>query len=329
MFKQACIVFILTLIACQGEHGQKQDDYRNYHRQMIIADQNIVNGHYQEALIVMDRVFGHYDFVFLRDYQIAAQIAVYIGKRPKAFEYLRAAIADGLTLPSIWKNKLLRQLQTDPAWRPLVKEYPALHRRYLQRLDMPMRNILKQLFKDDQKLAAENLKITGEKAQDDFLMRRFVPQSERQVKQIYELILQKGYPGEKRIGNTLWAWTILSHHNSISPAYVRQDKLYAALRPLLFKAIATGDLSPGDLAVIEDWRITVGSDHKERSYGYLNTLTIHDLPKADQLRQAIGLPSIKLRNQLVDVQKRTGIDFYLEGTMWVEGKIPVLVIQKG
>jgi hypothetical protein len=324
MFRQFCIIPILILIAYQSAQGQKQADYKNYHQQMIIADQDIASGRYQEALTVMEQVFGHYDFVFLRDYQIAAQIAVYIHKEQKAFGYLRAAIADGWTLTEIRKNKLLSHLQADTAWRSLVKQYPALHRRYLRRLDVPMQNILKQMFHNDQKLAVENMKIIDDKAQDEFLMHRFVPQSERQVKQIHELILQKGYPGEKRIGNTFWASVILSHHNSVSPAYVMQDKLYPALRPLLIKAIATGDLSPGDFALIEDWRITVGSDHKIRSYGYLNTLTVQDLPKANQLRQDIGLPPIELRNQLVDVQKKTDINFYLEGTTWVKGKIPVV-----
>jgi hypothetical protein len=183
---------------------------------------------------------------------------------------------------------------------------------------------VKQMFLNDQKLAAEYLKIKDEQAQDSFLLHRFVPQNEIQVKELHEKILRKGYPGEKHIGNTIWALTILSHHNSVSPEYINKDSLYPALRPLLLKAIAAGDLSPGDFEVMEDWRIAVGSDHKESAYGYLNTLQQSDVPKSDSLRKAIGLPSVRLHNRLVDVQNKTGINLYLEGKMWVKGKIPIV-----
>lgn len=200
-----------------------------------------------------------------------------------------------------------------------------LHRRYLQRLDVTMQNSLRQMYLDDQKLAAQNLKIADENEEDKFLMERFVPQNERQVKRIYEMILQKGYPGEKSIGNALWASIILNHHNSVSPAYIKQDKLYPTLCPLLRKSIGSGDLSPGDFAMIEDWRITVGSDYRESAYGYLNPLKVSELPKANRLRAEICLPSVEWRNQLVGVQQKIGINFYLEGTTWVKRKI---VLQK-
>jgi hypothetical protein len=303
--------------------AQQPADYQAYHRQIIQADQALVAGNYRAALAVMDTVFAQYAFVFLRDYQVAAQVAAYIGNAPRAFRYLRLAALAGWDLTAIRKVKLFARLRKDPAWQRFAQEYPALHQRYLQRLDTTMARRLQQMFGDDQRLAAENLKISDEKAQEVFLLQHFVPQNEAQVKQIHAMLLQQGYPGEKRIGNTVWASTILSHHNSVSPAYVRQDSLYPALRPLLLQAIASGDLSPGDFAVIEDWRIVVGSDHQQSAYGYLNPLHQRDIPQSDSLRAAIGLPSVALRNQLVDVQHKTGINFYLEGTMWVEGKIPI------
>lgn len=317
------ILVSISLMATLSSKAQKSTDYRAYHQEMIKADQCLVSGHYKEALQVMDNVFEDYDFIFLRDYQVAAQVAAYISDKPKAFQYLRRAATAGWQLNAIKKISLFTKLKNDPAWRSFVQQYPSLHRRYLRRLDGKMRSRLKQMFLDDQRLAAENLKISDEKAQDAFIMQRFVPQNERQVRQLLDMILEKGYPGEKRIGNTLWAWTILCHHNSVSPAYITQDKLYPTLRPLLLKAIISGDLSPGDFAVIEDWRITVGSDHKKSAYGYLNPIKQNELAVSDSLRTAIGLPSVKLRNELVDIQNKTGIDLYLEGTMWIKGKIPV------
>lgn len=71
----------------------------------------------------MGHVFERYDFLFLRDYQIAAQLAAFIGNKPKAFHYISLAAADGWKIAAIKKIKLFRGLRTDPEWRSFVLKY--------------------------------------------------------------------------------------------------------------------------------------------------------------------------------------------------------------
>ena len=59
---------------------------------------------------------------------------------------------------------------------------------------------------------------------------------------LLELLEDKGYPGEKRIGNDFWMSTIISHHNSISEEYNRKDTVYKAMQPALVQAIEKGEM---------------------------------------------------------------------------------------
>ena len=317
-------LFILFIFHSLSTAAQKSADYKAYYQRIIQAETLITSGKYTEALSTMDSVFEDYDYIFLRDYKVAAQLALYIGNYQKSFHYITAGIANGWSLKDIKNNRLLQSLQHKPEWNTLLKTYDTLRYAYFNKLDHQLKTEVNEMFVQDQKLAKINLEINDENAQDKFLIQKFAPQSERHMRRLLIILSQKGYPGEKLIGNRLWAWTILSHHNSISPAYNRNDTLYQTLRPMLLTAVQSGELSPYDFAVIEEWRISVTSGHREKSYGYLDTLTQMDVNRSNQLRRDIGMRSIELTNKLVDIQQKTGMDFCLEGSMWIEGKIPIL-----
>jgi len=314
----------LVIFHSLGTTAQKSADYTTYYQRIIQAEVLITSGKYTEALLTMDSVFEDYSYVFLRDYKVAAQLALYIGNYQKAFHYITKGIANGWSLKEIKNNHLLQSLQHKPGWNMLLKTYDTLRHTYLSKLDHQLKKEVDEMFVRDQKLAKINLGINDEDAQNKFLIQKFAPQSERHMHRLLVILNQKGYPGEKLIGNRLWAWTILSHHNSISAAYNRNDTFYQTLRPLLLTAVQSGELSPYDFAIIEEWRISVISEHREKSYGYLDTLTQKDVNRSNQLRRDIGMRSIELTNKLVDIQEKTGIDFFLEGLMWVKGKIPIL-----
>ena len=130
-----------------------------------------------------------------------------------------------------------------------------------------------------------------------------------------------GYPGEQHIGNDYWASTILSHHNSISRDYALQDTLFAYMKPRLLQAISSGAMSPYEFALADDWYKSVSSDRQAPGYGFLEPPARSTLAETNQLRERIGLRSIELRNKLVAVEGRTGMDLYLPD--WVDGTIEI------
>ncbi len=93
------------------------------------------------------------------------------------------------------------------------------------------------------------------------------------------------------------------------------------MKPHLFEAIRTGEMSPYEYALVDDWRIAVSSERKGTGYGYLRPPARSTLNETNRLRERIGLRSIELRNQLVEVEGKTGMDFYLAD--WVDGAITI------
>jgi hypothetical protein len=316
-------LFALIVCTCSASAARDREGYLGYHRAVTRAEELITQKKYSAALAVFDSTFSRYDFIFLRDYKVAAQLAWHLGEQQKAFAFVRSAIACGWTLKEIGQNRFLAPLRSKQEWQLIRSDYDSLHAVYKKKLNLPLRTEVREMFKKDQRLALGNLFRIGRKARERFLNRKFVPQSERQLLRLREIMNEYGYPGEKLIGNWQWMWTILSHHNSISMEYVQKDTLYPSLKPGLLEAIRRGELSPYDYAVIEDWYVTVKSARKEAAFGYLNTLRKEDLPRSNRLRQDIGMRTIETRNGLVDIQEQTGMDFYLAGALWKIRKIVV------
>jgi hypothetical protein len=303
--------------------AQNKTTYKNYYQEIINAEKLITKNEYSEALTTLENVFDSYDFIFLRDYKVAVQLALYLGNKQKALQYLKLGVLNGWTLKGIKNNKYLKPLRKSDGWKTLKSQYDSLRSNYIDQLNGELRIEVRSMFKNDQKYAFSNLFKVGTRAKTRFANEKIIPQNEKQLARLNQILDDYGYPGEKIIGNWIWMSTILSHHNSISLDYVQKDTLYPILKPRLIEAIQGGEMSPYEYATIEDWYVAVKSARKEAAFGFLNTLSQQDLTKSNKLRQAVGMRSIETRNSLVDIQNKTGMNFYLVGEPWVKGKIKI------
>lgn len=304
-----------------AQPASDKSNYLTYHRSINDAEKLIAAQQYGEALVIYRQLLSTYDFVFLRDYRIATQLALHTGNPTEAFVFLKKGIASGWTLKSIKKNKFLKKLRSSGDWETVKQQYDSLHVIYQARLNPAVRASAKKMFGKDQWKALGGLFAFGEKARNRYASRKFAPQSEKQLARLNQIIDVQGYPGERLIGNNFWVATILSHHNSMTVEHTRSDTLYPNIRPKLLRAIQSGQMSPYEFAFIDDWYITIGSDRQKKGYGYLDSLTETERIRANQLRQETGLRSIEVRNQLIDVQQQTGMNFYLPSRPQPNGKI--------
>ena len=167
------------------------------------------------------------------------------------------------------------------------------------------------MYAKDQKKAMKALFKLSSKSQDKYAEHKFAPHSEQQMAEFSMILDTKGYPGEKLIGNSSWMSTILSHHNSISTNYNRADTLYLKLQPRLMDAIKNGQMSPYEYVAIDDWYRTVRYDRKEVTYGILDPPSASNLSKTNELREMIFVRPYELRDELVAIENKTGMDFYL------------------
>ena len=314
------VFFLCVILLVTGYNLKAQNSYLDYHYEIIEAEQLIVEHRIEEALSRFDALFEAYDFVFVRDYKVATQLAVVLQNKTAALEYMRRAIGSGWEPEEIKKNKLVEDLfKTIP--ESLVD---SLQKNYDQMLDKALREKVHDMYKADQKMAIKNLLKIGQAAKARHAEAKFAPHSEDQLKKVTEILKNEGYPGEQLIGNDLWMSIILSHHNSISSDHTKNDTIYPKLRPFLMSSLDKGQISPFEIALIENWRTASQSNHQEVSYGYLGpALDPESLEIVNVMRQEIGLRSIELRNALVKIQDETEINFYLQGEPWQTGEIQV------
>ncbi len=310
-----------TLTPCLAT--RVDDDYLAYHRAVTEAEMAIAAQDYNGALTLYARVFASHDFVFLRDYKIAAQLALYVGKTDDALSYLKKGIPGGWTMKSIRENKFLKKLQQLDDWKTVEQQYDSLRSIHHSRINPALRKRVQTMFRKDQWKALGALFTLSSHAQERYAEKRFAPHSEQQLAQLNQIIKTHGYPGERLIGNNYWTSTILSHHNSMSTRYAVKDTLYPHLKNSLRQAVVDGQMSPYEFALIESWYIAISSGHKQNSYGYLGALTVTELGRANQLRSQIGLRSVETRNKLIDIEQQTGMDFYLPGRPQLNGKIRI------
>lgn len=310
------LVFCLTHISAPA-----QNDYFQYHKQLTEAERLICEDKFEDALEIYGQVFRSYDFIFCRDYKVAAQVALYLGDKDRAFGYIQKGIAAGWGKKALRKNKFLKPLQDDPGWKIIDQAYDSLHAQYVSKMDQKTRAEVHKMFKKDQRKALGALLRIGDKAQERYAIKVFAPHSEIHMAQLIQILDNFGYPGEQLIGNDFWMSTIISHHNSTTREYVQNDTIYDFIKPKLIQAIQAGQISPYEFAMMDDWQIAVASDRTEPGYGFLNNPRQSTLMTTNKLRTSIGLRTIELRNKLVEVEKRTGINFYLPD--WVQGEIDV------
>lgn len=307
------LVFLTTL--CYG-----QQDYSQYHKTRIQAEQLMIQRRFNEALAQMETLFEAYDFAFLKDYKVAAQLAMLTRDRSKALDFIKKGISRGWDPKNISKNKLLAQLTEDSRWESIKSNYSS-DPEYLE-ISYNLRSQVRAMFKKDQKKAVGALLRIGNKAQEKYGTKNFAPHSEKQMAELNQILDEHGYPGEKLIANDIWMSTILSHHNSISEEYVKQDTLFKFLRPKLLESLKHGEMSPFEFAIITDWKTAVESNHRSTTYGFIGAMQgVNSVEIINRNRNDIGLRSLELRNKLVDLEKELGLDFYLPGKPWREGKI--------
>lgn len=314
-----CIVLLLLFTAANANGS----DYLQYHRQISHAEQLIGEERYEEALNIFDSVIKQYDFVFLKHYKIATQLALHLDQQGKAFRYLMGGIVSGWTMKDIKNTKYIKPLRREKnRWSMVTSAYDSLHQQYLSSVNTELREEVHQMFKSDQWLAFKALFHFGEKRFDRYAENKFAPQSERHMARLIEIINEYGYPGEKLIGNEIWSAVLLTHHVSMTTEYTRQDTIYHSMVPRLKKAICTGEMSPYSYAIVYDWYTAVKSQHAESSFGYINELTYGDVNKSNDLRADLGMRSIEVNYQLLEIQEKTGMDFFIESKVSVKEKMP-------
>ncbi len=302
------ILFILLPFATS--HAQ---DYTEYHATIAEVEKMIVKEQYDQALDQLTLLSEQFDFVFVKNHKIGAQLAMYLGRQDEAVAHIKSGIKQGWTLKQIKKTKSLSALQRNESlWKEVTSSYDELHKVYVNRIDQNLKEQVQNMFKRDQWLAIKSLTRFSQGSFDRYMDRKFAPLSEQHMAQLDDMLNTDGYPGEKLVGAELWMMDMLLHHVSMTRAYTEQDTIFYDLTPKLKQAIAKGEMSPYSYAVVYDWYVAVKSGYMESTFGYINKLDRADIGTSDALRAELRMRSVATRLGLEQIEEKTGMDFHLE-----------------
>lgn len=311
MTKKQLVFFTIYFFAIALSLGQSTTDYTIYHQNVLKTEQHIVDENYSDALFIYEQLFKTYDFIFLRDYKIASQLAAYTKDKEKTLSYIESGIQAGWSLASIKKHTLFKEYLSKEDWKIIKKKYDSLALIHERTLHKELQSQVKKMYSKDQWKALKALFRFSEKAQTRYAENKFAPHSEQQIAKLMDIMTAYGYPGEQLVGKGYWASTIISHHNSISTAYNQKDTLYPSLIPKLKEAIREGRLSPYEFAIIDDWYLTSLNDDSKPTYGIIRPLSPENVSKTNDPRAAISIRTIALRDSLRTVEEKTGIRLYI------------------
>lgn len=298
---------LLSYLSLTGQN------YERYHEQVLEIEKYIAREKYDHALQGYQNLFDSYEFVFLRDYIVASQIALKVGQIGFCKVYMKEAIIRGWDIKHIKRNKFIRNNLPDEDWEEINQEYPELTYFFLTNLNYDLRKKVYKLYTKDQKMAIRAALRLNQKMIRRFCEKKYIPHSEKTVHELIEIIKTNGYPGEKVIGNSWWGSTILSHHNSIFPEYNLNDPLYEQINNLLFDAFKKGEISPYEMVLIDDWYRNVAFDCKESTYGIISCENNDEA--SNELREKFYYRSIELQLILEEIEEKTGMQLEL-GETW-------------
>ena len=109
-------IFSVLLLCCINVRVFAKD-YTNYHLQILEAEGLIAERKFSKAVELYEKVFEEYSFIFLRDCQVATQIALHAGRHQTALRYLRLGIEQGWEWKAIRKNKFLKNQIERTEWK--------------------------------------------------------------------------------------------------------------------------------------------------------------------------------------------------------------------
>lgn len=296
------ILLLLIVIPVLG--SAQSNSYLDYHKEIIKAEKHIVNREFKESLKIYRNLADNYEFVFLRDIKVAAQLSGYVNDVENLYYFLENGMRKGWTLKKIKTHDHLRKYKSASRWKTLKGNQENYKKEFYESINADLRKEVRKMFVKDQKRALRVALTPIKTWRERYTNRRFVPNNKIQVRRINRIIDDFGYPGERIIGDKSWATVIISHNE--------HDTIYNRLRPKLYKALERGELAPVDLAIIETWRLVVDTNRQDKGFLiWSGEVTLEEATHADSLRNTIGLRNIQLNNDLIETEKELEMKFYL------------------
>lgn len=196
---------IITILLGTSYCSSAQLGYDTYHQQINNAERCMfLQNNYDSARYYYDKTFKEFDFCFLKDCIIAAELAAFYKDDSSCIRYILKGFDNGLKLTQLldirgvfWSSWRVTVFDTFIARYEVAKylgsEYPGRRYKYIHRIDSTMRRLVNEIYMFDQIAKLCTDMGGGCNHKYDYPENKLTPLFD-------SLIRTVGYPGERIAG---------------------------------------------------------------------------------------------------------------------------------
>lgn len=212
-----------------------------------------------------------------------AELATILGKEKLALDYIEKNLKSGQTLKSFTNDSVFNKILKTDRGKKLVENYPTIREKYLNGLNLKLRNEIQEMRKWDQSYIGVH-----EKRDSIFRVN---------TKRLIEIFEEKGYPGIEMVGP--YNIDFSSANISIMLLHTNDSIRVNYFIPKLKEYVKEGICPPITLGVVID-NLHIYNDELQIMGTYENREEnmISDLEQVDKNRISIGLPPLKLKEKI-------------------------------
>lgn len=260
--KPLILVFLLSF--CYLSYGQNNSDYISYHKRIIAAEQQFLYfGNLEKAFNEYESIFTEWPQPFAKDCFIAAQLACMVNDTARATYFFQKCFQAGVEWETILVSPhVQRVFNMDMVYKKKIATfYDEYSKVYLQAIDTPFRNIIKNMYEHEYHLR----RLANESGHEKELVARWLEVEDSNMHELVPMIKKRGFPGEKRIGrcyldqvspNKDVSLTRIKLSSHVAVLFFHHRCGYELLKDELIQAVRDGELHPREYGLIYEWSHT-------------------------------------------------------------------------
>lgn len=293
------ILLFIVSVSCKIESKTECDYIANYYQKIYQADIQFETKNYKKAFEMYQEAFNSCEPINTKAYNELANFAetcAILGKNVLAIEFIKKQIERGYEIKWFQQNENFDEIFASEEGKKLISEYDYLRNMALSKINLALREEIKQMKIEDQKYRNDNFQKN---------IKKQVEIDAYNTNRIIEIFNEFGYPNETVIGSysidqtSVYISTILLH----TPDSIRMKYFV----PKLTEFIKSGTCSPNTLGTIIDQyylyndKPQIYGTYQAREGGYARM--IDDLKKVNSNRISIGLPPLELKEKKDSILK--------------------------
>ncbi|MDG5493199.1 tetratricopeptide repeat protein [Psychroserpens sp. SPM9] len=278
------ILLLILFISCANKEDSECNYITDYYPYTAKAEVEFYKGNYEDAYKYYQKAFKNCEAIRMgmqRDTDFFAKVCAELNKESLAIEYIKKAISKGSTLGTFQNDESFNNIFKSEQGKKLIEEYDNMRQKYINSLNMDLRNEIQEMIKIDQALLGhpeERIKVF-----------------KKNDKRLVEILEKLGYPNEQVVGN--FGVDFSSADPRILLLHTDDSIRMSYFIPKIKELVKKGQCPPITLGSMYD-NLEIYNDRPQTHGTYKNSRgnsnMIPDINRVNTNRKEIGLPSLKI-----------------------------------